>query len=139
MIGRKQSIGGGVCWGWELLNYVTDSVIKTETSPSKPLYMSCSVTWTDVYLTYYWLLLLWLSLFTNCTVTVKGFTLAFFNHRHVSLLAIRSSHLKGSFQEAAEQSFSSSNMCVLLSWPLLPYLRCRTRCHFDFACYSSGS
>lgn len=37
MIGRKQSSGGGVCWGWELLNYVTDSVIKTEIPPAKPI------------------------------------------------------------------------------------------------------
>lgn len=44
MIGRKWSIGGGVYWGWELLNYVTDSVIKTETPPAKLFYVSFSVT-----------------------------------------------------------------------------------------------
>lgn len=90
-----------------VVNCVTDSVIKIKTPPAEHLYVSFSVIGTSVCLTYYWLLLLWLSSFTNCTVAVEQFTIAFFNQRPVSLLAFQSSHLKGSFQEAAASMCAS--------------------------------
>lgn len=56
MIGRIQSTGGGLGWGWELSNYRTDAVIKSETPPAGPLHLAsllheltCTLLITDYY------------------------------------------------------------------------------------------
>lgn len=99
MIGRIQSTGGGLGWGWELPNYVTDSVIRAETPPAGPLHLAsllheptCMLLITDYYC--------YDCLYLEITVWSGLFQL-FFNHWCVFLLAIRSSHSDQSVQEAA--------------------------------------
>lgn len=100
-MGRKQTTGEGEYWGWELLNCdlisVIVSIIKTETPPAKALYINFFVTWSNLCLHFYWLLVLWLFLFTNCTVSIERFITAFFS---ASVFTIHSSHLEESIQEA---------------------------------------
>lgn len=100
-MGRKQTTGEGECWGWELLNCDLISVIvfiiKTETPPAKALYINFFVTWSNLCPHFYWVLVLWLFLFTNCTVSIERFITTFFS---ASVFTIHSSHLEELIQEA---------------------------------------
>lgn len=128
----KMSVGGRSC------QTVTGSVIKTETPPAKPLYVSFPVMWTNFCLPYYWLLVVWLPLFTNCTVSIEvsiTVSILFCLSSHHSFLPLGRIFSGGS--SWALNDLSSSNLCVFLPWLLLPSLLCRTWCGSRFACCSA--